>query len=960
MQSNKWTFSLTSLVVILALAFVAPSAMAGDFGTGFDVSDVSHADGKQQEYGAATILQFNFGRSIAAATAGDTNNAGTGVAMITFDWLDRNNIPRTGPTVPTFLTQVTGRTDNKLYTLTIPAIDVPADADAEATAVVKVRINIPQGAFTAADPTVADADRKSAKVENYWIHFVQADASNDATTPIAPTVLAMRRVPTTGTLDLGEAFTTVPAGRVKTETFDVIVVLNEQPRGGKFQATDDPKQITASEASITAITALQPVDPTGPDGTIGNDDDGDLPNWTTGGRDNMVYPYLVTVKPNKGDKTVVIRVGMWYDQVAGTLDATAGTFTSASHAYTPPNTLDEVEGTNKLTVLTGVPADPAAVKTGGITVHLPHGDAPEIPADGYYILYRDGDTSGIVISGAGDENDNTKQTPVQLKYNARSGGSVNLETFLASGGTIDLITTTDAAMGDVVISEIMWGSDAANADSWKSQWIELHNTTDAKIVVGEKQWSLVFYAAHEVLPTDGYIDRVGTRTQNADGTTLVFWQPPGQSGRSDVNPTVGAAEIAVIAAPTVPLVSMQRGMMADGTFAPGTMASSWSESVLPATNFKPGIEGSRVGTPGAAPPGIVVPVPPTPEPVPTPAPVIPVATAADIGITEIMVDTDGGRLPQWIELTNLSSGAVSLAGWNAVIDNAVDADVLGGGAPITIDLGDVILGVGEGEPGDRTGVGEGQSLLLVAWQTRNSGNFNAGRVMNLAMQLEQTGRYQLLSYSGFSIALMPPQMGAVAMYGDTVGTMDWEVPMAEAGRSSLIRTEIDHKGMAQMGTDAAGWRLASATDLISGPTSWYGSDEDAGTPGYDSGGPLPVELSMFYPARDRLSGAVVITWETQSELNNAGFFIKRSEARNGKFVVINPTMIQGAGTTSEKQSYTYTDTSAKPNVVYYYQIEDVSLDGQRQVLTHGARLRGHIGAAGKLTTSWGELKKVQE
>ena len=26
MQSNKWTFSLTSLVVILALAFVAPSA----------------------------------------------------------------------------------------------------------------------------------------------------------------------------------------------------------------------------------------------------------------------------------------------------------------------------------------------------------------------------------------------------------------------------------------------------------------------------------------------------------------------------------------------------------------------------------------------------------------------------------------------------------------------------------------------------------------------------------------------------------------------------------------------------------------------------------------------------------------------------------------------------------------------------------------------------------------------
>ena len=49
-------------------------------------------------------------------------------------------------------------------------------------------------------------------------------------------------------------------------------------------------------------------------------------------------------------------------------------------------------------------------------------------------------------------------------------------------------------------------------------------------------------------------------------------------------------------------------------------------------------------------------------------------------------------------------------------------------------------------------------------------------------------------------------------------------------------------------------------------------------------------------------------------------------------------------------------TTAQPNVVYYYQIEDVSLDGNRQTLTNGIRLKGHIGAAGKLTTTWGDLK----
>ena len=142
--------------------------------------------------------------------------------------------------------------------------------------------------------------------------------------------------------------------------------------------------------------------------------------------------------------------------------------------------------------------------------------------------------------------------------------------------------------------------------------------------------------------------------------------------------------------------------------------------------------------------------------------------------------------------------------------------------------------------------------------------------------------------------------------------------------------------------------------------TYYGDADDVGTPGYDAGGNLPVELSGFGAKRDPLTGAVVITWSTQSELNNAGFFIKRSQQQKGKFVVVNPTMISGAGTTAEKQSYTYTDATADPNVIYYYQIEDVSLDGNRQTLTRAHRLKGHIGAAGKATRTWGELKSSRD
>ena len=140
--------------------------------------------------------------------------------------------------------------------------------------------------------------------------------------------------------------------------------------------------------------------------------------------------------------------------------------------------------------------------------------------------------------------------------------------------------------------------------------------------------------------------------------------------------------------------------------------------------------------------------------------------------------------------------------------------------------------------------------------------------------------------------------------------------------------------------------------------TYYGSRDDLGTPGFRAGGPLPVSLSKFRPERLD-SGAVVIRWITESELNNAGFNILRSETRDGAFTKLNTNLIAGQGTISERTVYEYADTSAKPNVVYYYQIQDVSLDGQVQTLrtTH---LRGNVTAAGKLTTIWAELKTLHE
>lgn len=119
------------------------------------------------------------------------------------------------------------------------------------------------------------------------------------------------------------------------------------------------------------------------------------------------------------------------------------------------------------------------------------------------------------------------------------------------------------------------------------------------------------------------------------------------------------------------------------------------------------------------------------------------------------------------------------------------------------------------------------------------------------------------------------------------------------------------------------------------------------------GEPLPVTLSHF--RAEHTSAGIVLKWTTESELDNAGFYIYRSETKNGEFKIVNPTMIQGAGTTSERHTYTWTDTSAKPNTVYYYRIEDISHAGVRKQLAT-VRMRGIVSASGKLTTRWADLK----
>ncbi len=86
---------------------------------------------------------------------------------------------------------------------------------------------------------------------------------------------------------------------------------------------------------------------------------------------------------------------------------------------------------------------------------------------------------------------------------------------------------------------------------------------------------------------------------------------------------------------------------------------------------------------------------------------------------------------------------------------------------------------------------------------------------------------------------------------------------------------------------------------------------------------VPVELISFNA--EYYDGKVYIEWSTATELNNLGFEIQRSQ--NG--IDYNGLgFIEGHGTTSEMQYYSFTDNTFNKVGKYYYRLKDISNDGE--------------------------------
>ncbi len=88
-----------------------------------------------------------------------------------------------------------------------------------------------------------------------------------------------------------------------------------------------------------------------------------------------------------------------------------------------------------------------------------------------------------------------------------------------------------------------------------------------------------------------------------------------------------------------------------------------------------------------------------------------------------------------------------------------------------------------------------------------------------------------------------------------------------------------------------------------------------------AGGVVPVELESFTALVSE--NDVTLSWTTATELNNIGFYIER---RKDEDSWNNIGFVEGHGTTTEIQSYTFVDKGLASGI-YYYRTKQVDLDG---------------------------------
>ncbi len=143
----------------------------------------------------------------------------------------------------------------------------------------------------------------------------------------------------------------------------------------------------------------------------------------------------------------------------------------------------------------------------------------------------------------------------------------------------------------------------------------------------------------------------------------------------------------------------------------------------------------------------------------------------------------------------------------------------------------------------------------------------------------------------------------------------------------------------------SGWTQITGATLNTTGTGGYLEFTFTGSsnPGWDalSGGEFgagggtpsePTAVTLVSFTATPQDNAILVTWETASELDNVGFNLYRSEKADGPYTRLNTTLIPPQNPGSMLGGlYEWRDRYVMPAVIYYYKLEDVDVHGVRTV-----------------------------
>ncbi len=178
---------------------------------------------------------------------------------------------------------------------------------------------------------------------------------------------------------------------------------------------------------------------------------------------------------------------------------------------------------------------------------------------------------------------------------------------------------------------------------------------------------------------------------------------------------------------------------------------------------------------------------------------------------------------------------------------------------------------------------------------------------------------------------------ALVYKGNVIQFLSYEGSFTAADGPAAGMTSVDI-GVAEDGTDAEGLSLQ-----LSGQGDTYRSfvwntptPQTSGQPNTNAqiDQALPVTLLTFKGSQK--GSGVTLSWQTASELENAGFIIERSPADEEEYSVIanyrEYPQLRGVGNSNRVNDYSFTDNNIEANSSYNYRLVQADYSGQQNIL----------------------------